>query len=259
MRPSAAEIFTGTFLCVLLTLSSTGAGVATPQEPETSREDDAYLSWSREEALAIGESMRAEGRAGNLIDTRIRNTERSYKYVLRVTWLTPEVIRAKARLIQLEEFLTDRETEALVEEAEAVEGTVMLVEIDPREGSGVIPLDWLALLRPLGVDDPSRIVRGRSEPRLRHVRALQGVLERDYAFDIFWIVCPLVTEAGDPLLPDEVHQAEMIVRIHEKEERVAWTIPSSIRDRMREAASGSGGRADPRRRGAKALESSVPF
>ena len=93
--------------------------------------------------------------------------------------MTPDVIRASARLIQLREGLTDAETRALVEEAESIEGTVIMVELDPDEGSGVIPLSWAAFLHATGtVPGSNRSVRGVKEQRLRKVRALAGVRHR---------------------------------------------------------------------------------
>ena len=76
---------------------------------------------------------------GGRLDTRILSREHSYNYKLRATWLTPEVIRATARLAQVRNWLSVEETLALVAEAEAAGDTVILVEIDPREGSGVVP------------------------------------------------------------------------------------------------------------------------
>lgn len=208
-RRRPAGRITAALLCILLLPPAVGVG-APGQEEVVEEGDESCLSWSRERATAIGEGTRVEGRAGGFFDTRIRHTERSYNYELRVTWLTPAVIRATARILQIDEYLTDDRTRALVEEAEAVDGTVMLVEIDPNEGSGVIPLDWLALLRPAGVDDPARIVRGTSEPGLRRVRALQGV--------------------------KDVRRAELTVRIHDKEELVGWRVPASIRALPQQAA-----------------------
>jgi len=49
------------------------------------------------------------------------------------------VIQATARLLQLSERLSDGQVEELVREATAAGDVVILVEIDPREGSGVIP------------------------------------------------------------------------------------------------------------------------
>ena len=68
-------------------------------------------------------------------------------------------------LAQLSDGLTDDQTEALVGEAEQSGDIILLIEIDPREGSGVIPLDWVALLQPKGSsDDAPGTIRGESVP-----------------------------------------------------------------------------------------------
>ena len=46
---------------------------------------------------------------GGWLDTRILSTEHSYNYKLRATWLTPEVIRATARLAQVRNWLSVEE------------------------------------------------------------------------------------------------------------------------------------------------------
>jgi len=51
--------------------------------------------------------MRANGRVGGWFDARVVHTEHSYNYKLRATWLTPEVIRASARMIQLVEGMEE--------------------------------------------------------------------------------------------------------------------------------------------------------
>jgi hypothetical protein len=94
--------------------------------------------------------MRVNGQVGGSFDFRITHTERSYNYKLRATWFTPEAARAAARLAQLSERLSDDQTQAIVDEIERVRGTIIMVELDPREGSGIIPLEWLTrpCLRP---------------------------------------------------------------------------------------------------------------
>ena len=197
-------------------------------------QQDAYLSWTSDQATRIGKSMRADGRVGGRFDFRVIHTERSYNYKLRATWLTPEVIRATARLEQLRLHLSDEQTKALVAEAEAAAQTVVLVEIDPREGSGVIPLDWRAILQPKGltVGLPGAMI-GVSTPRLKTVKALAGVVQRDYSYDIFWVVFPLLDDKGSPAFSDSVREVELLVGIYDKEGKVNWPIPDSVRQRMR--------------------------
>lgn len=100
--------------------------------------DEEYLTWSADQAVNIGKGWRVSGRVGGAFDLRVIHTEHSYNYKLRATLMTPEVIRATARLEQLRLHLTDEQTRSLVKEAEQVNGLVALVEIDAREGSGVI-------------------------------------------------------------------------------------------------------------------------
>lgn len=213
--------------------SSTSALAPLGQKAEA--DDDAYLSWSEKECLKVGDALRSKGRVGGFFDTRIVDRNKSYNYKLRATWLTPEVIRAAARLKQFEQVLTDEETLALVAKAESIGDTIILVEIDPREGSGIIPREWVALLRPK-TDEPSIGVRGTKHPKLRSAKALSGTGERDYSYDVFWLVFPLVDNDGQPLLPESSREAELVVRIHNKEGRVSWPIPASIRRRALEVA-----------------------
>lgn len=186
--------------------------------------DDAYLTWSAKQAEAIGTNAYKRGRVGGVFDMRMLKTERSYNYKLAATWLTPDVVRATARLLQLRSRLSEEETRALVAEAAAVPGTVVMVEIDPREGSGVIPNDWEAFLQPKG--QPARAVRGVISPKLRDVKALAGVLRRNYDYDRFWVTFPSV-ENGSPVFSGP-GLAELVVRIYDKEGRVEWPVPASI-------------------------------
>jgi hypothetical protein len=214
---------------IAVTAFATAAPPAAAQTPE-------YLRWNASEAQKIGREFRSDGRVGGALDFRVVNTDRSYNYKLRATWLTTEVIQATARLSQIAERLTDSQTEALVREAEAAlkVGTAVLVEIDPREGSGVIPREWLSLLGPRGVKDgEAEGVRGEITPALSKIRALSGVMRRDYAYDVFWVTFPLTTQAGTALFPDGVQEAELVVRIYNKEGRVRWTIPASVRNPSR--------------------------
>ena len=190
--------------------------------------DRAFLTWTRQYAESVGRSMRQDGRVGGAFDFRVVHTEHSYNYKLRATWLTPEVIRATARLTQLSGGLSDDETNALVREAELPGATVILVEIDPREGSGVIPLDWVALMRPKGPGSNSNGVRGTSTPELRQMRALAGVFRRDYAYEQFWVVFPTTGSPTAEYLAAGAQDAELVVRIGSKEGRVSWPVPKSV-------------------------------
>ena len=141
--------------------------------------------------------------------------------------LTPDVIRATARLAQINERLSEVETRTLVTSAEAAGDTVVMVEIDPREGSGVIPNDWQAFLQP--ENRPDRAVRGTITPQLREVKALAGVLRRNYDYDRFWVTFPLTGPTGGRLFSSSDRNAELVVRIYEKEGHVGGPIPASLR------------------------------
>ncbi len=135
--------------------------------------EDDFLGWDARQAKAIALATRVNGQAGKSLDFRVTGTDRSYNYKLRATWMTPQVIRAVARLQQFAKALTAEETRKLVREAEAAGEIVIQVEIDPREGSGVIPNDWVALLGTrTGQAAASRTVRGASKPKLRDLPAL---------------------------------------------------------------------------------------
>jgi hypothetical protein len=190
----------------------------------SSPDNEAYLTWTASQAEAIGTNAYKRGRVGGIFDMRMLKTERSYNYKLAATWLAPDVIRAGARLLQLRSRLSDAETRALVAEATAIHGTVVMVEIDPREGSGVIPNDWEAFLQPKG--RPDRAVRGLVNPRLRDVKALAGVLRRNYDYDRFWVTFPLDKD-GNPVFSGP-GLAELVVRIYDKEGRVEWPVPAAV-------------------------------
>jgi len=207
----------GPFVVVVWASVTLGTAQAPASKPP-------FLTWSVGEAERIGKSTRINGRVGGALDFRIVHTEHSYNYKLRATWLTREVIQATARLLQLSERLTDDQTAELVHEAIAAGDIVMLVEIDPREGSGVIPNDWSAFLGPAGNDRGA--VAGKNVPALERVRGLRGVYRRDYNYELFWVVFPSKNGDGGVLLPSGVTRADLTVRISNKEGRVSFQIPA---------------------------------
>lgn len=197
-------------------------------------EKEAYLSWTGGQAENIGKAMRANGKAGSAFDFRVINTDHAINYKLRATLLTPEVIRATARLEQLRSRLTDEQTQKLVVEAEAAGDIIVMVEIDPREGSGVIPLDWRVFLQPKGLKSGSSgAVTGVKSPQLRNVKALSGVSRRDFNYDAFWVVFPAVDENNAALFADNLTQFELLVGIYNKEGRVSWQIPESVQTKIK--------------------------
>jgi hypothetical protein len=195
-----------------------GQTAALPEYPA----NDRYLSWSAERAQLIGEQAYKRGRVGGFWDGRLLKTERAYNYKLAATLFSPAVIRASARMLQIRSRLTAEQTRQLVAEAERASGTTVMVEIDPREGSGVIPLDWEAFLQPEG--QPELAVRGVNVPGLRNARAFAGVLRRNYDYDRFWVVFPGGADAA--YAQPDVQKIELVVRIYDQEGHVDW--PSSV-------------------------------
>lgn len=183
---------------------------------------ETFLSWSIQHAQAIGKTAHVKGRVGRLFDVRLLKTERAYNYKLAATWMTPNVIRASARLMQVSERFSDQATLALVAQAELPDRTIVMVEIDPREGSGVIPNDWSAFLQPIVNGKAGSPVRGGNDSKLREVRALSGVLRRNYDYDRYWISFPLRREDGSPLLTPDTSDVELTVRIYDAEGTVRW-------------------------------------
>jgi hypothetical protein len=95
--------------------------------------DDAFLAWSRRDATGIVANMRRTDSVGSRLSFRGLKTDRAINYKLRATWLTPDVIRATARAIQLDERLSPADTRRLIAEAEGAADTVFFVEIDPTK------------------------------------------------------------------------------------------------------------------------------
>ena len=73
-----------------------------------------------------------------------------------------------------------------------------------------------------------RSVRGVDTPKLRDRKALAGTLRRNYDYDRFWVVFPLTHQDGTPVLPADAEAVELVVRIHDREGRAKWPIPSSL-------------------------------
>jgi hypothetical protein len=97
------------------------------------------------------------------------------------------MLRASARQKQIRERLSDDQTRALVREAEQAGDTLIMVELDPQEGCGIIPSDWIAVLRAKG---SSVEAKGIITPELQSAKALLTTAQRDYAYDVFWVYFP---------------------------------------------------------------------
>ncbi len=174
--------------------------------------------------------MRANGKVGSSFDFRVINTDHAINYKLRATLLTPEVIRAAARLEQLRNRLTIEQTKDLVEEAEHSDQIIVMIELDPREGSGVIPLDWRVFLQSKNYKEGTGgwAIAGEKRPELKKYKALSGVFKRDYNYDVFWVTFPLSNDNNSPLIPKNTSEIELFVGIYSKEGRVSWKLPQSI-------------------------------
>ncbi len=227
-------ILTLLLLLMLLPLMAVEQAFAQTAPDDT----EAYLSWNAERATQIGEQMRQKGNVGNSFTMRGLNTQRAINYKLRATLMTPEMIRASARLQQIRDRLTDDQTRKLVKEAEDAGDLVVMIELDPNEGSGVIPLDWRVFLQPKGARPESgSAIPGIKEQRLKNVKALSGVFRRKYDYDVFMVIFPLVDEDKKPLISSETPEIEVLVGIYNKEGRVYWRMPDSVRAKIRSLAS----------------------
>jgi hypothetical protein len=212
-----------------------------------------YLDWSMQQANNVAQSTYQDGKVGSRVllawtgvDTRWLKTERAQNYKLRATWFTPEVIQGTARFAQIQSRLRDDETRKLVTEGDQAGDTVVMVEIDPNQGSGVIPPDWEAFLQPTGATKPEQAVRGKEQPDLRKVRALQGVRQRNYDYDRFWVVFPLVSDDGEPTIAPDTKEIDLIVRIYNREGHVHWLVPESVRSRILKLAEAQKSKKSPK-------------
>ena len=204
----------------------------TPIAASNAAQDD-YLAWSPKQADTIGKSTYQTGQVGRTVDLRVLRRERSYNYKLAATLLTPDVIKATVRLQMLSGRLDEAGARAMTAEAINPAEIVVLVEIDPREGSGVIPDDWIAQLEPsAGKDRTFPAVTGRKTPERRTHPAFQGVRRRDYAYDRFWVAFPL-TKDDVSVIPPEASEVQLVVRIYDKVGRVTWSLTPDLRRALR--------------------------
>jgi hypothetical protein len=176
--------------------------------------------------------MRATGRVSGT-GRGIFNTEKSIGYKIRATWITPEVVRATARLHQIENRSSDEEIKSLVSKAEKKAGMVFMIEIVPNEGSGVVPSDWQAFLQPKRVElGKNDMVAGINTPALREELVFGGVFHRDYNYDVYWIVFPQCTREEKPLFTDTDKEIELVIRIEKKEGKIRLPIPAPMRGKI---------------------------
>lgn len=84
------------------------------------------------------------------------------------------------------------------------------------------------MLAPLIVLVRMPLWRGFGVHLLRDVGALAGVVRRNYDYDRFWVAFPLKTAAQRSFAPGD-QEAELVVRIYDKEGHVEWPVPPSMR------------------------------
>ena len=60
--------------------------------------------------------------------------------------------------------------------------------------------------------------------------------KRDYEYDVFWVIFPLVDENKKPIFSDSVTSFELMVGIYKKEGKITWPISPSMRARMKSLA-----------------------
>lgn len=199
----------------------------------TNSSKESYLSWSAQQATKIRESWRIKGRVGGFFDTRVLSTDKSFNYKLRATLMSPEAIRATARIEQINNQLSDKETNDLVVAGEKIKSLIVIIEIDPREGSGVIPNGWRAFLKPKDIEQNSNsAVRGIIRNDLGKITTLKGSVSRDYDYDIFTVEFPLSDEGGNPYWKTVPNEIELTVGIYNKEGRVSWKISEELKSRI---------------------------
>lgn len=193
---------------------------------------EAYLSWSAQQAKKIRETWRVNGRVGGFLDTRILSTDKSFNYKLRATLMSPEAVRATARIEQINNGLSDKEANALVAAAEKFKSLIVIVEIDPREGSGVIPNSWRSSLKPKDAENSNSALRGINRNDLREVAALKGSVNRNYDYDIFTVEFLLKDEDGNFIWKTVPTEIELTVGIYSKEGKVTWKVSEELKTRI---------------------------
>lgn len=196
---------------------------------------DDYLTWSLKEAETIGRSTRKSANSSASAPAiRVMSTDRATFYQIRATLFTPEVLRASARFHQINNRLTNDQTRTLIAEAEASGDLVAMIEIDPAEGSGVVPLDWRVFLEKDGyVIGFEGAVAGIKSPELRRSPLFQGVFKRDYEYDVFWVRFPLLNENKKLIFDESASSMILTVGIYKSEARVSWPITPALRARIR--------------------------
>ena len=184
--------------------------------------DESLLgSLSNKKAVSILESERSNGRVGGAWDFRVTNTDRSFNYKLRATPISARVATALAHLLVNAKGIQPSEARATV--SSLLEGGYyyLMIELDPREGSGVIPSDWTARLGNEKNSESGHICEKLPDtgPWAQIIRAFP----RDYAYDAFLVRVARV-DGGKPIITSGL-PVELRVHIENKSGTVRWNTP----------------------------------
>jgi hypothetical protein len=183
-----------------------------------------FLRWSEADARRVVQGARQTGTAGSrLWDGRVKDTHRSSRYKVRAILWTPRALRAAARLVQLRERLSNAETLALLAAVESRPLHVASIEIDPIEGSGVLPHDETRffLQRP---GDESASVRAVEATDITGLPLFHKFEKRDWAYELLVTAFPRALESGEPLAAAGAAALELVVEIGGKGEHLSFPL-----------------------------------
>ena len=199
------------------TAASPGGAAASPAASEP------FLRWSEAEARRAVLDARRSGSAGGLLDGRVNDTHRAYRYKVRATLWTPRALRGAVRLAALRDRLGDAEALAMLAAVEARPLQLASIEIDPVEGSGILPRDETRffLQRP---GDEAASVHPVEAPELSALPLFRKFEKRDWAYELLVVAFPRELASGEALAGPAVRALELVVDIAGKVERLTFPI-----------------------------------
>lgn len=179
-----------------------------------------FVRLTEKQARQTITDFRKNGQVGGSFDLRGTRTDRSYDYKLRATWIANEVSRSAARILMLARGFSEEKARTALLTMEPGK-TYVLVEIDPREGSGVIPRSWTSHFGSNGSSESqvSGVVLASEGAWLDLVSAFP----RDYSYGVFLVEFPVDVQRS--ALRSGNNEVELTVRIYDKIGRVRWRIP----------------------------------
>jgi hypothetical protein len=188
--------------------------------------DALYKSVSEKQARNLINSARVNGRVGGAFDLRVTSTDRSFNYKLRATWITQDVASALARVLVAAKGVPEEKALSVLRALDDDDWYYFFVELDPREGSGVIPKDWVARFG--SPAEPGRAVVGEILPETEIWNLIASAFPRDYAYDVFLV--RVAKKTGDRrTLENTDSKAELTVGIYNKVGHVHWSVPEDRR------------------------------